>query len=369
MSSSQRVLPFLTAIEELGPAWGELIVQGGFNPTHHPRWLNAVLQSHDKAASAHVATTWNGSQLIGVFPFFAERASYHGVPLRTVAACTNLVSYHAELTALERHDELLDTALRHAHGGRWDRLEFSNVREPSRTTSLLRSLATPGRTLIEENGERSPYVEITTSWDEFLKTRTKKFRANVIRAVRRMQEEGESAMEWYVGPSNTEALLSHILAIEQRSWKAGAGIGIHQSAVETHYHRELLASLAAMNALFANVLMIQGTPSAYVLGCRFEGWVGQLKTSFDAKLADAGARVIDASAKRAIDEGARIYDFLGDATPHKLKWTDRVLEHRNFWVYSTRLPARAASTIRSLARRFARREAPPAQTPAAAAED
>jgi hypothetical protein len=160
-----------------------------------------------------------------------------------------------------------------------------------------------------------------------------------------------------------------MLDIEERSWKAEAGSAITDRRVEIEYYRCVLPVLSEMGALFANVLFIKDVPCAYVLCCNFNGWVGQLKTSFDKSIQDAGARVIDESVKQAFASGARTYDFLGEASAHKLKWTDRVRTHHGYWLLSRRPMARlawwanvCAEKVRAL--RSAEPKAPTAQSDA-----
>ena len=205
--------------------------------------------------------------------------------------------------------------------------------------------------IFEDPSENSPYIRIDATWDDFLKTRSKKFRANLLRTGRRSQEMGESVTHWHVGTTDLDALLADITYVEQRCWKAKAGTAITSRPVELAYHQRLLPVLGQLDALFANVLHINGRPAAYVLACSRGGWVGQLKTSFDAKLQDAGARAIDESVQRAFEDGAKVYDFLGDVAPHKTKWTELSRRHLSLSAWGLRALPRAVGLAKRLRRR------------------
>ena len=60
-----------------------------------------------------------------------------------------------------------------------------------------------------------------------------------------------------------------------------------------------------------------------------------MKTSFDQEFAtlSPGGYVIDASVERAFDLGAKEFDFLGDAAPHKLAWTSTTRKHGDFFLF------------------------------------
>ncbi len=329
------------AVAELGERWVELVRREGLNPSLDPRWLDITIRSLNTRGSVTVVAMFERDELLGIFPFQCFSQRYYGVRLNVAAPCSNLMSYHAEICAREAHEALLLAVLERAHRGRWDVLSFQNVPEESRTARAIEAIArTRGLWLVREPGERSPYINVRGSWDEFLRTRAKKLRANVTRAIRRMEQCGETGMCWHVSGSTAE-LQSSILEIDDRSWKKDTGTAIRDSAAEARYHSELLPMLERMGALFANVLFVKHQPGAYVLCCRYNGWVGQLKTSFDRSLPDAGARVIDESIRRAVTEGARTYDFLGDVAPHKLKWADAITSHSSFWLFAGRPLARA----------------------------
>ena len=363
-----EVLSWSQALREIGADWSALVRASGANPSLDPRWMDAVLRSHARTDEAFVAAAYDGDALAGVLPFLQTRLRLRGLPLNVVDFGSNLVSYHPEIVGAHA-EELLEATLRRAHAGRWDLLRFDNAPDDSASVAAVQAVATRRRaTLLTRQGESSPYIAIEGSWEEFLAGRSKKFRANVTRAVRRMKEQGESAMQWF-GPGDDAAhLLRCMLEIEERSWKADAGSAITDRRVEIEYYRCVLPVLSEMGALFANVLFIKDVPSAYVLCCRFNGWVGQLKTSFDKSIQDAGARVIDESVRQAFASGARTYDFLGEASAHKLKWTDRVRTHHGYWLLSRRPMARlawwanvCAEKLRALRR--AGRKAPPAPSP------
>lgn len=357
-----RIFNWIEAQETLAREWTGLVDELGINPSHDPRWMDATVRSHELCDEARVAALFDGNRLRGVFPFRQRRLHSLGLPLLGIEPLTNLVSYHAQLIAAKDDaHRLLGGVLEHPLLAPWDLLHFDNVPIGSATAGLLERIGKErGSRMIRRDGENSPYIKISGDWQQYLATRNNKFRVNATRAIRKMAEAGETGMAWYIGADHSGQLLEQILAIEELSWKADAGIAIQQNPMEEAYHALLIPTLSEMGALFANVLLVHERPVAYVLCCHHHGWIGQLKTSFDKQLAAAGARVIDASVQRAFGEGAEVYDFLGDAAPHKLKWTHDLCTHGNYWIYSRRL---LPSFIGAMKQLQERRQPPP---PAAA---
>lgn len=337
----------------LSEEWSALVAGAGLNPTLDPHWMEAAVMSHGRARQVTVLSARRDGKLIGVLPMICRKEIVHGLPLRTVDLASNIVSYHPQIVAADSHDAILAAALATAHGGRWDLFRANQIPDGSATEAAIRQLArSDAGVMFEQQGESSPYLLIDGTWDTLLRSRDQKFRANRSRVERRVAEYGPGEMQWYLGDANPERLLRDMLTIEERSWKAAQGTAISARPVELSYHRLLLPLLARQNALMANVLHITGQPVAYVLACNWQGWVGHLKTSFDESYRHVGSLAIDQSVRQACEAAAREYDFLGDATPHKLAWTDRVRPHRSYWLYSSRLPARIIVTAKRFAARF-----------------
>lgn len=343
------------ATSTVADEWSALVARGGYNPTLDPAWMDAAIRSHDCVDHTVVVTAREDSRLIGVLPVICRRERIHGLPLRTVDLASNLVSYHPQIVADHSRGELLAAALAVAHGGAWDLFRANQIPADCPTARLLeeRFAAMPGSGF-RVPGESSPYVVLQGSWEGLLQSRSRNFRSNRNRALRNVESYGVTSTRWFVERSDTKELLDQILHVEARSWKAGENMAISSRPMEQDYYRRLLDVLAARGALLANVLYVQDRPVAYVLCCNWRGWVGHLKTSFDGAYNHVGARVIDESIRRAIELGATEYDFLGDATRHKLHWTDRIRNHFSYWQYARTpfgrllaLAKRAADALRS----------------------
>ena len=102
----------------------------------------------------------------------------------------------------------------------------------------------------------------------------------------------------------------------------------------------LLPGLVRDGHLLANVLYADHEPIAFSLCCHFGNWVGQMKTSYDARHSDLspGLMTVDATIQRSIELGAGTYDFLGGPDAYKLAWSKTVRGHANYTIYRKRSP-------------------------------
>lgn len=353
-----QVFQWDKAIRELRTEWAALVSSSGANPSLHPDWMNITVAAHGMAGQSYVIVVKTPGGDSAFVPVVMRRVSVAGVPMRCLDLCSNVMSYHAGLVATGAHEQVLAELLTSKSLPSWDVFRFGNLVTTSATAIAMASFHSSRRFVY--GGERSPYIDMSQTWHEYLAELPKKVRANIKGCIRSTQQAGETGMAWFEEAADTDRLLSDILAIESRSWKAADNKAIKEGAVEGAYYARLLPWLA-QHGLMANVLYINHLPAAYVLCAKWQGWVGQLKTSYAQDVRDAGFRVIHASIEHAYGQQQREYDFLGDAAPHKLRWTDRIREHEDRWIFAGHWRGRALASLKQRVDSWRNKRRPPAQ--------
>jgi CelD/BcsL family acetyltransferase involved in cellulose biosynthesis len=321
---------------QLVAEWQALAQSGDFNPTLSPRWFSiivAALCPDDSQVDLLVRREPSGI-VSAVLPYLLSYKRMLGVPVSALKPGSNLMSYHADVVATAGVEEVLEALLKQAP--HWDVFHFANVPLDSAAAAALHALAPRvGSWLQVIEGDESPYLAISGTWASYLGSRSKKFRYKHRQRRELFGNDPVFVLRWFNAPVEVDQLLADMLVVEQQSWKSEAGLSIAGRELELEYHRRLLPVLAQEGALLANVLYRAERPIAYSLCCCCQGWIGHLKTSFDQEFASLspGGYVIDASVERAFDLGAKEFDFLGDAAPHKLAWTSSTRKHSDFFLF------------------------------------
>ncbi|MEZ5475324.1 MAG: GNAT family N-acetyltransferase [Steroidobacteraceae bacterium] len=333
------ILPLARLDTATRAEWTALSNRLGANPTLQPGWVDVVhnaLGNQNEAVQVLLGTSTGELQV--VLPFFMRRSRLFGVPMRMLELASNRVAYHAQFLTAGNREAVLQALLERAPT--WDVFYAAGLIDDSADTSALRAMGTRlAVPLVSARGERSPFLRIDGSWEQFLASQNKKFRYKVKRRREDHVKDPAWRTRWFENDTSTDELLHDMLAIEQSSWKASAGTDIASRDFELRYHRELLPFLSDAGMLSAVVLYRGAEPVAYSLCCRSGSWFGHLKTSFnsDFSTTSPGAFVIDLSVQKAFETGAGEFDFLGDAAPHKLAWSDTVRAHENLWLYAPRI--------------------------------
>jgi CelD/BcsL family acetyltransferase involved in cellulose biosynthesis len=343
-------------LARLADQWRELLAATAGDYSLSPEWMHAAASAFGLSSTLRILAAFDGGDVVGIIPFRRSQTRMFGLPLRALDLGGGmLVTYHHEVVARGRHEEILRELLRRDP---WHVLRAGSLTMGGPTEAAVTSIAAAdGYDLHTFDDEVSPYLVIDRSWEKYLVSKSSNFRYNLKRKEKNLLKAGRVEHRWLTAPGDVEELGRRMLEIEAQSWKVAAGIAVSSREVEQRYYRELLPVLAARGALLANVLYLDGEPIAYTLCSVWNGRVTQMKTTFKeahGKLSP-GAVTIQYAVQRAFDAGAREFDFLGDAQAHKMHWCDASRAHRTYQLFSRRLLARVASFVKNQGRRFVAR--------------
>lgn len=339
--------------------WKQLAIFLRANFSLLPGWTKITAESHGLLSHSEVVTVHKDDELVAILPLTVSCSRFFGIELKILELITNRISYHnvpiSALSTPHLLDVLVDLAVE--RGAEAIRLEgvpsdsdFGKYVEENPITSHYE--------VVQITGSKSPYLPIRLNWTELLASKPKKFRYKVRKRAETMDVSTDLTMRWFKAPEDCAQLIESMRDIEGSSWKKDAGVSLFEREHENRYHLSLLPFLAANDAMFANVLYHGTKPIAYNLCCIWSGWVGQMKTSFNADHSDLspGAIVIDHAIRHAIEIGANEFDFLGEKDQHKLAWTKNVRPHITYFIYvRSRIKGRIFGRLKNLRNRIRRK--------------
>jgi CelD/BcsL family acetyltransferase involved in cellulose biosynthesis len=181
----------------------------------------------------------------------------------------------------------------------------------------------------------APYLPIRGDWEGFLKTRSTRFRKTHRNIVNRVEKLKNVEMVCFQEDASG-ALLKHILAVSERSWKEREGIAI-SSGKEARQFFEALTDVAGKKGwLKVWLLTVDGTPVAMEYDLEYDGTVYALRADFDEAYKDAspGAYLEYMLVKKLFDEGYKEYNTGPGLNTYKLQWTDKMRTNVGLRVYN-----------------------------------
>jgi CelD/BcsL family acetyltransferase involved in cellulose biosynthesis len=354
MSGSVRIEEHsdFVAMAPLRAEWDRLAARAGLSPSHGFDWHSVLWNVHwaRRPILAFVARAPEG--LVAVVPLKIEAARDGGpLPARILAplvACyatqgTQLILSEPEEPALEEIVRRIE-----ARSDEWDIWVMVYRRGEGQAALLKRVLKRAGLPFLVSPGERSPYLDVRGTWEEYLASRETRFRQDLRRIESRLRKQGEVVLQIVDGGGEWRKALDALYEIEAASWKQQAGTAITRVEHQSRFYREYAEIAAAASDLRLSLLVVGGEPVASEFALLRDRTYYMLKSSYKAAWRPYSPGMLRRRMlfEHLFRQGVGRIEFLGDAESHKMKWTDHVHEY----VYNRRLRSRLFRHRRTLSR-------------------
>ena len=344
---SQFAIEEISDWQQLTPLrqqWNDLVSSQNLPPAHQFDWQATVWEVNRAQKELLVLLLRDGQGLAGIAPFVKETEKRKGLTVSILRPLSWFHSMHG--TQLIRGSdsqslfrEIFDyLARKHGHWALWF-TQFESGEEQERL--FIRELRDRGLSYESYVGERSPYMRLSQTWEEKMKTLQPRFRTALRSREKRLRERGRIELRFLDSLGDLQAGLEAIREIEGDSWKVSAGSAITEQDFQWQFYSRY-APIAALNGtLRIPVLFLDGEPLAYDYALLERGVYYLLKTSYKQKWQEMYPGFV--LRKMLVEwmyaqQGSEI-DFLGKDEEWKMKWTDSVREHTVCYGYNHNLSA------------------------------
>jgi len=290
-----------------------------------PRRPLRVLVARDGAGTLQAA-----------LPLVEQRMRFYGVPVRALLSTSNAHSCRFDAVARDPDQAAAALFAHLAADEGWDVIRLHDVPEGGVGRRLQQLFEREGWPVGTWQSLQSPYAPLAASWDELSKRLTSKFKANLRRRRRKLEEQGGPvAFERYGGGDDLEARLEAGFALEASGWKGQRGTAIAQSPQTRGFYTELARWASREGLLALRYLNAGGRPVAFHYALATKDRYFLLKPGYDESLGECspGQLLMEDVFKECCGAGLRELDFLGPDMGWKRDWTDQVRPHAWLYVY------------------------------------
>jgi CelD/BcsL family acetyltransferase involved in cellulose biosynthesis len=304
------------SIEPLVDEWERLAQRTRAAPFLWPGWVSAWWGAFG-AGRLQVLTAYEDGRLTGVLPLRRSR----GALSSTTDSTTPLFGFLAESkTAVGQLSRALFSQEPR-------RIVLSFMSPADAGVSLTRSAADRARyRVFTDSIEAAPYIAIDGDWEAYESGLRRKFRSELRRRRRRLEEEGTLALEIFDGKERLDELLEEGFRVEGSGWKGDYGTSIDSRPATRRFYTEVARWAAARGWLRLAFLRLDGRALAFDYCLEYDNTHYLLKTGYDPayRRFAPGMIVRHMMLARAFSEGITIYDFLGLGSDYswKREWTN-----------------------------------------------
>ena len=327
--------------------WNELIAElGETSPFESHAWTCAWWEAFGAANQLHVLVWRENDKICGLAPLMISRERRSGLSVRRLGTLYNT---HVQRTSFPVHEKLREEFLRRlwqhvvSIASTWDVLELSPFHRASPVLALVEnSSAHSGHSCTYWTEGQSPFLAITGSWDEYLKTLSKNRRSNFTRQFKKLSEQGAVTLELVTGGDKLEGALQEGCRIEAMGWKGGEGTAINSNPVLAAFYSSLAARSAATDGVRLYFLCMDGRRISFQYCLETNNNLYLLKPGYDTDFApySPSQLLLWKVLESAYTRGVREYDLLGDADDWKLVWAQKTREVVWLIIYSKTLRGR-----------------------------
>ena len=313
--------------------WDALVARTDDQLFFRHAFIRIWIDNFAPRARLRVLTLREGGRLTAALPLIEERTHVYGAPVLQLSAAANTHSCRFDLLAEDpsRAGPILMAYL--ARDPSWDVLRLTDVPEGGRGWAMFQAAEAAGLPVGSWESLQSPYVPLPSTWQELEARLHSKFKANLRRRRKKLEEKGKVSFERIDGGLELARALEEGFQLEQSGWKGERGTAIAQDAQTRGFYTELARNASYRGQLALYFLRVDGRPVAFHFGLVDGQRYLLLKPGYDEALRECspGQLLVERVLEDCIGRGLTEFDFLGPDMVWKRDWTDRRRVHT--WLY------------------------------------
>ena len=321
------------AFVQLEKEWNAALARGPRDePMLRHEWMRAFIENFAPGATLRTFVVREGRQICAAAPFIETReqsADTCFLPAVTWSLPVNDHSQRGGILLGARSDEalaLLWKTLLATPG--WERLRLRDLPEGAAEWKLRELAESAGAPCGLWVSLRSPYLPLPKTYEAVEKALDAKFRQNLRRRRRRLEEQGEVKYTFADAASLDDAL-ADFFDIEAGGWKGKGGTAIAQRPELVGFYTQIARDALKRKTLALGTLTLAGKPIAAHLSIVHARRHYLIKIGYDESLHEysPGQQLVAEAIRDSCKRGLAEFDFLGPCMEWKLDWESKLRAH------------------------------------------
>jgi CelD/BcsL family acetyltransferase involved in cellulose biosynthesis/peptidoglycan/xylan/chitin deacetylase (PgdA/CDA1 family) len=344
----------------LAEDWNRLLSQSSVDTIFLTwEWCAAWWKTYGGGRSLFVLTAWEGSELVGVAPFYRdEKRHWHRawICLRILGDGSGDSDYldcfaksGYEAIAIESFTQFLDSV-----SDCWDWIQIEGALQGSECMSAFLSNATQQGWTFSSRPLPCATLSLPHSWDDYLLQLGARMRTKVRSSLRHLERDLKIVPTQCETNDELHEWLGQLFDLHTRRWEKKQSAGVFRSHSKRSFYQELSASTLSKNWLAFHRLNWGERALALQYGFRYHHRFYVLQEGYDPCFSTLrpGVALRAWILREEIERGIAEYDFLAGTAPHKLEWGARVKNARVLLLARKPAAAWTSITVPALSRSF-----------------
>jgi len=318
----------LEDVRQFSGEWNRLLGESGSDTIFLTwEWCEAWWKAYGSGKSLFVISAWEGSELIGIAPLYAERKWHWGKEwtyLRFIGAGSGDSDYldffakaGLEYSVVEQFLEFLESASR-----QWDWIELNGVPQTSPCLAAISDLATEREWKFISENIACASLQLPKQWNDYLISLRPRVRTKVRSALSYFEQHLRAIPTECSSTQEADIWLSQLFEVHTRRWESKSGPGVFQNTARRLFYHDLSHATMRKGWLAFHRLSWGERPLALQFGFQYHNRLYVLQEGYDPafKVLRPGIALRSWVVRNGIEQGVEKYDFLEGHARHKLDW-------------------------------------------------
>jgi CelD/BcsL family acetyltransferase involved in cellulose biosynthesis len=334
-------------IEELKESWHLVLSNSGADNLFLTwEWMNCWRKSRQQNTQPLILIVENKDGPLAIAPFYIQKYRLLGVityrALRFIGDKNSGSEYSDFIVSIKDNDEIKSLIWQYLLSNDvkslWDFIWFTNV--STWTTdgeSFFQSLMSTKKLNYNQRAVEFGQVPLNKLTQDFLPLLSKSLRTNIRQTMRRLDKLGAWEVKTNIDTSNLNFLLENLFLLHNKHWES-AGLGSFERSPElTSFYNYFVPVALDKGWLRLYRIEIDGEIQAIQLGYVYNNIFMAIQEGYNPDfLAGTGQVLRYYSYQKCIEEGIKVYDFLGVYTDHKRRWLADKKIGSNFFIWNNK---------------------------------
>lgn len=285
------------------------------------------------------------NKILGIAPLMYSVHKMFGLRMGKIEFIGTPDSDYGDFILAEKGEECIKLFIHHLNNlpEKWDCIELIDIPENARCLSILGKISRNLKPV-----HKCPYAPLPKSHDTFLNGLRRKYRKELRRNLRRIQNDFKAEFDDYSGVQSFAEGMHWLFELHQRRWESRESTGVFANQRLRNFHLDIAKSFSQKGWLGLFLLKLSGKPAAALYGFKYMSKYYTYLSGFDPKYSkySVGSLLFSHVIAKCILEGLAEFDFMRGAEAYKDRWNtmtrwnrEAVIPRRGFlssfqnWLY------------------------------------
>ncbi len=229
----------------------------------------------------------------------------------------------------------------------WDVCELNIIPEESSSLAYQQKWALENGYHLAKSAYYCSHIQLPEDYEEYLASLSKNHRSQVRNLYNRAIKKGQARYMALDAPGLLEQGLRNLYDLHTRRWNSVGQPGSFVDSGRIGFYKDMTLSFSDRGWLRFRRLSILDRPAAIQIGFVYNGVYSFLQEGYDPELGKwrPGTVLRALVIRELIEDGVKVYDFLGFPTPAKDRWNTEIQSCYSLTVARNSVRARAATEI------------------------